>query len=1281
MGDGMKDISIFVSSTFMDMQSERDLLRERVLPELEDYAKKYGVNVNFIDLRWGIDTTEVGEEQSTRLIIKSCVDEIEISKPYFISLIGERYGWIPDFKYILNALYSLDVEGETADEFRDISITEFEIRVADMLSKADIRALYMLRGDIDYRGDEESRRRLASTVSADLQRIAALKKRIRAAHPETVFDYHAEWDKTTKRIVGLDKFCDIVTEQLKALIDADFAGSCASGNWIEEFEGFQESFIARSNAVFRGRDAELSDITARVDGKQKIYLISGESGNGKSSLVAKLTELLKDKGEVYSFFTGVHHNATSVRAMLLCFIHALTGEYSDLDSDAAIKSFYAELKKLDKDKTHYFVIDAVNQMDGDSDFESLAWLSERLIPDNVKLIVSTTPDFYMYKKLCDASGAVIKLGGLASGDIVSVSDAYFKKNHKSAPKDIVDAIAKKFDAPTGSPLQLKFLLNKVINLNSDDFERIENYKSTYSPAEAISVHIREIIADTPSELGECYARFIADIRGMFAPGFADLALMLIAYSNYGFPEKYIARVAEDIGIAYSSAEFSYLVKLLREALFSRNFVYDFNHLRVKRIVRDMYQADERRPEVLRSALKLLRSGDADAEFVAHEYLRFAILCDDYTDYVQYLQNHSADPIVIKEFVAAFNEINNMPYFEKLAAATDDNGIFLRLVSGDRFGLEPTKHIATALLNNIYGRERCEGDDKKIYDVYMTLAAYFYRRKRYEESLNLLQLLRRFVEKKCKAADAAEISDADRFRLYTALARSALKEGRPFVLLSATKKLAFDDETLLASEKLDALDILIEASGTYTDYGRGLILRERTVRQMADMARLISTLPPEELAPRFLRLCEFVSKNDTAAAHPDVTALVDALAAVPTENTVIGAELCLALGKYYYGGDRNRSREYIEKARGIIEQAPHSETDIGWLRVRYCILKAWELFSAADDKSKRIADLKEELALLRAIENTYYEPDVIYEQMRVRKELKRLDRKSVGDGSRTFKKALSLSRGIRTDGSKQVGKISEFIVVLFLFAYMVIPMTLFLIWGDYFALLFSRPTFLQFMYDTSAEPIGIRLVFRTLDNIFQTVYSLVFCILIFAVMFVLQSRNAFADRREWAIKAMILLVAVIVVDILYYYFSVYYARIFDRGTDYVETHSRYKYPLAIGFTLIVYALYELYLFYRDELKKHSAEERYLGCVSGFSAYAFDMGVRLAFMAVTCGAYMIFMQRYLDARGGTYNFWTANGGAVFPSVTAFLIVMGVIAAFVAARLIYTLILRRRLKREYE
>ena len=45
---------LFVSSTFLDMAEERDLLREQVFPKLEQLASQQGWTLQIIDLQWGI---------------------------------------------------------------------------------------------------------------------------------------------------------------------------------------------------------------------------------------------------------------------------------------------------------------------------------------------------------------------------------------------------------------------------------------------------------------------------------------------------------------------------------------------------------------------------------------------------------------------------------------------------------------------------------------------------------------------------------------------------------------------------------------------------------------------------------------------------------------------------------------------------------------------------------------------------------------------------------------------------------------------------------------------------------------------------------------------------------------------------------------------------------------------------------------------------------------------------------------------------------------------------
>ena len=84
-------VRVFISSTFRDFGAERDLLMKRVFPELRRRARARFVEVIGVDLRWGI--TEEESEKGETLPI--CLREIERSRPYFVCLLGERYGWTP----------------------------------------------------------------------------------------------------------------------------------------------------------------------------------------------------------------------------------------------------------------------------------------------------------------------------------------------------------------------------------------------------------------------------------------------------------------------------------------------------------------------------------------------------------------------------------------------------------------------------------------------------------------------------------------------------------------------------------------------------------------------------------------------------------------------------------------------------------------------------------------------------------------------------------------------------------------------------------------------------------------------------------------------------------------------------------------------------------------------------------------------------------------------------------------------------------------------------------
>src|SRR5881628_3454508 len=87
-----RQIRVFVSSTFRDMQEEQDILIKKIFPQLRKLCEERAVTWTEVDLRWGITTEQAAEGK----VLPLCLEEIHRCRPYFIGLLGGRYGWVPE---------------------------------------------------------------------------------------------------------------------------------------------------------------------------------------------------------------------------------------------------------------------------------------------------------------------------------------------------------------------------------------------------------------------------------------------------------------------------------------------------------------------------------------------------------------------------------------------------------------------------------------------------------------------------------------------------------------------------------------------------------------------------------------------------------------------------------------------------------------------------------------------------------------------------------------------------------------------------------------------------------------------------------------------------------------------------------------------------------------------------------------------------------------------------------------------------------------------------------
>ncbi|XP_078660093.1 TPR repeat-containing protein DDB_G0287407-like [Branchiostoma floridae x Branchiostoma belcheri] len=93
-----------------------------VFPELHEWCKGRQLHLVECDLRWGVP-----KDSTSQTTISICLEELDRcleetdGQPFFLAMLGERYGWIPSIQ---------DVSSEIRDKYSwvdHLSITHMEI--------------------------------------------------------------------------------------------------------------------------------------------------------------------------------------------------------------------------------------------------------------------------------------------------------------------------------------------------------------------------------------------------------------------------------------------------------------------------------------------------------------------------------------------------------------------------------------------------------------------------------------------------------------------------------------------------------------------------------------------------------------------------------------------------------------------------------------------------------------------------------------------------------------------------------------------------------------------------------------------------------------------------------------------------------------------------------------------------------------------------------------------------------------------------------------------------
>lgn len=87
-----KTLSIYISTSYPDMFAEREYLLREVKPELEEWCRERNLELNWVDLRFGISPEDA--ERNVRAL-RVCLENIDACRPFFVGFFGQHRGWVP----------------------------------------------------------------------------------------------------------------------------------------------------------------------------------------------------------------------------------------------------------------------------------------------------------------------------------------------------------------------------------------------------------------------------------------------------------------------------------------------------------------------------------------------------------------------------------------------------------------------------------------------------------------------------------------------------------------------------------------------------------------------------------------------------------------------------------------------------------------------------------------------------------------------------------------------------------------------------------------------------------------------------------------------------------------------------------------------------------------------------------------------------------------------------------------------------------------------------------
>ncbi len=542
----MSQLRVFISSTFRDLHEEREYLVKKIFPEIRALCRENGIEFTEIDLRWGL----TDEEAAQGKIVRTCLEEIDRCRPYFIGIIGSRYGWIPSIPDVhkdhdLIAQYPW-IEDAAGDSH---SLLEMECSHGALRDPASATGAYFY-----FRRE---RRRLSEEPTDEDARIRALRERI-ASKGLPLREFR---DPATLGELVFDDLVDVIKRDFLPNIEP---------TPLDRERRYHQAFAASRRRAYIPRTHYLDALDRHAESHTPPLLICSPSGAGKSALVAYWVERYrrqKPGSFVIEHYSGIGHGSGDrfdlIRHVIMEIAdHCGIEEPIPSDQGALAIALPTWLARVE-DETLVLVLDGVNQLpDDESDF---IWFPDH-IPPNVRLIVTSTEDLTAQSTRFENWRSLL-LEPLTTAEREAMVVRYLGEYHKGLSPELIQRVAQ---APqSAQPLYLRTFLEELRMFG--DYETLPRWIDSTLSAQ---------------DTAELFQRVLERIEDDFGPRPVQHVLRLLWTSRDGLQRNEIGAMT-----MHSEMRLNVLLNALDYHLLERGGRFTFFHTYFRDAVERRYCRD------------------------------------------------------------------------------------------------------------------------------------------------------------------------------------------------------------------------------------------------------------------------------------------------------------------------------------------------------------------------------------------------------------------------------------------------------------------------------------------------------------------------------------------------------------------------------------------------------------------------------------------------------------------------------------------------------------------